>query len=95
MKCPKCGYEDLIFTPPANVRCPKCGFEYKYKGHKLSKLITCGEDKMIAEWLIDKNKLALYVTQGIVVYADEKGEVHQGRVRCFTNNHPVWGRPYP
>ena len=32
MICPKCGYEDLIFSLPANVSCPECGYKYKYKG---------------------------------------------------------------
>ena len=31
MKCPKCGYEDLIFELPANVYCPICDFQYQYK----------------------------------------------------------------
>jgi len=49
-----------------------------------------GENKMIAEWLIEKNKLVLYTTRGITVYVNEKGEVHQGRVLFFVGDVPMW-----
>lgn len=39
MICPKCGYEDMIFSLPANVSCSRCGYEYKYKRYKMSKEI--------------------------------------------------------
>jgi len=40
---------------------------------------------MIADYLIKKNKLVLYVTDGIIVYANEKGKVHQGVMNIRMN----------
>lgn len=28
MKCQRCGYEDMIFSLPANLLCPNCGYNY-------------------------------------------------------------------
>jgi len=30
MECPKCSYEDVLFSAPADITCPNCGYRYKY-----------------------------------------------------------------
>lgn len=84
MKCPKCDYEDMEFSLPANVQCPECGYEYRYKR----------KSNMITNWLIG-NRLALYVSSGIVVYITKQGRIGQGMLLYFVNDDPVWSRPLP
>lgn len=78
MKCPKCGYEDMVFSPPANVECPECDYRYEYK------------KKGVEKYMIKKGLITLYVGRYVVIFVNKEGGIHQGYGTYFVNDTPIW-----
>lgn len=76
MKCPKCGYEDLIFELPANVRCPECSFKYEYKKTNkiMSQISTHSNESGRENWSdadFDSLKEAEDYVSGWIMYSED------------------------